>query len=355
MRILAATIAAMLSFSSVYAQSASGEEQRLAMRQNTKTSARHPYVCTDENVELMEVIARLADNSIFNNSYAPRYQKDCDECFDAFKTHQAVVWMRNQLSRFGISYDAVPWMGVHLKWEGQGFSVLPNCNENYKRWPKDAVNEFVPLLADFYIKSNFHKFYVAHEPTYKAAIDSVRTNIADYIDLDWFKSFFKVDADVDFGIIIGMNNGAGSFSVERQIPGRKKEKIAVLLYGEDADGKPCYRKDSEEDKILVHEFCHPYIEAKPEYREIGESLLDKYRKKLNSVGYGTWENVIEESLVRASVIRYMLDHDYSEEAIRKQIKNEHEFYGFVWLPDDIEWYRGDVLSLFDNMKTDDVR
>lgn len=354
MRILTVVVAMALSLSSVYAQHADGEQQRLAVRQYTKTNARHPYVCTDENVELMEVVARLADNSIFNNSYAPRYQRDCDEYFAAFKTHPAVDWMRGQLPRYGISYDAVPWMGLHLKWNGQVFSVIPNCNKNYKRWPKEAVNEFVPLLDDFYVKSNFHKFYVAHEPMYKAAVDSVRTNIAAYIDLDWFDRFFKVKDKVDFRIVVGMNNGTGSFGIERQIPGGNREKIAVLLYSEGPDGAPYYRKDNEEDKILVHEFCHPYIKAKGKYeryKNIGEALLNRYRRKLNSVGYGSWQNVIEESFVRASVIRYMLDHGYSGEAILKEIKTEHEYYGFVWLPENIEWYRGDVFSLFDNPKS----
>ena len=66
------------------------------------------------------------------------------------------------------------------------------------------------------------------------------------------------------------------------------------------------------------------------------------------MGYGTWQNVVEETLVRASVIRYLIDHNYSDDEIREEIDIQHKFYGFVWLPTDIEWYQGDVLSLFDN-------
>ena len=45
----------------------------------------------------------------------------------------------------------------------------------------------------------------------------------------------------------------------------------------------------------------------------------------------------------------MVDHGYSEEAIRKEIEIEHKFYGFTWLPQSPEWYKGDVLKLFDEM------
>ena len=86
-----------------------------------------------------------------------------------------------------------------------------------------------------------------------------------------------------------------------------------------------------------------------ENKDIGSRLLKEHRKKLNSVGYGIWENVIEETLVRASVIRYLIDHGYSEESIREEINNQHEYYGFTWLPKDIDWYKGDVLEIFDKM------
>ena len=86
-----------------------------------------------------------------------------------------------------------------------------------------------------------------------------------------------------------------------------------------------------------------------ENKDISSRLLKEHRKKLNSVGYGIWENVIEETLVRASVIRYLIDHGYSEESIREEINNQHEYYGFTWLPKDIEWYKGDVLEISDKM------
>ena len=68
------------------------------------------------------------------------------------------------------------------------------------------------------------------------------------------------------------------------------------------------------------------------------------------MGYGMWENVIEETLVRASVIRYLIDHDYSDDTIRQEISNQHKYYGFTWLPTDIEWYKGDIMAIFDQMQ-----
>ena len=325
------------------------EYTRRLMRFIGKFTTRHPSVSTSEYVELMEVIGRLADNSIFADTLAPRYQRDCDSCFSAFQNHPAVIWMKRQLPVYGISYDAIPWMGLHIQWTSDGFVVPKGANKTYDRWPNKAIKAFLPLLSDFYQKSRFHDFYARHTDTYQAAVNAARINIGDYIDLDWLDNFFGTCHSADFSIIPGLNNGAGSFGIERSLPGKKPEKIAVMLYAEAPDGSPIYNRDSEEDKILVHEFCHSYISVPKRYKKIGKSLLKQHRKQLNSIGYGTWQNVIEESLVRVSVIRYMVDHGYSEEAIRKEIEIEHKYYGFTWLPQSPEWYKGDVLKLFDEM------
>ena len=329
--------------------SADKKYMRQVMRFIRKLTSSHPYVKTEEGVELMEIVARFADNTVFNDSIAPLYQKDCNQWFAALKGHPAVVWLHNQLPVYCIGYEAIPWLGAHLRCTENGLELIPNANKQYKRWPRKAIKEFMPLLTDFYLKSNFSEFYRQHQQMYRRAVDAARVTMADYVDLDWFSSFFQKEATEDFGIIIGLNNGAGSFSIERTIPGKRPEKIAVMLYGEDEDGTPWYFRDSEIDKILVHEFCHSFIMPDKRYKDIGSRLLKEHRKKLNSVGYGIWENVIEETLVRASVIRYLIDHGYSEKAIKDEINNQHEYYGFTWLPKDIDWYKGDVLEIFDKM------
>lgn len=326
------------------------EYMRRLMRFVKKLTARHPYVKTEEGIELMELVARFAGNSVFTDTLAPSYQHDCDVYFAQWKQHPAVRWMHDQLPVYGISYDAVPWMGAHLVWTGNGFETIPNDDKTYKRWTKKAVREFLPLLSDFYRQSNFAEFYRSHEPSYAKAVEAARMTMADYIDLDWFDEFFKKQDAATFGIIVGLNNGPGSFSVGRTRPGEKKEKIAVMLYGENDDGTPWYFRDSEIDKILVHEFCHSYIQPSKKYKSIGKRLLKENRRKMQSVGYGVWENIIEETFVRAAVVRYLIDHRYSDDSIREEIENQHKYYGFTWMPKDIEWYRGDIFTIFDNMK-----
>lgn len=324
-------------------------------------NVKHPQVTNEEYIELAEIIARFADNSIFNDDYAPRYQADIDKYFAAYKDHPAVVWLReHETKNPWINYDAIPWIGAHAKLEGGVFQIIPNCDPKYKRWPKKYVKEFLPLMTDFYHQTNFHKFYLDHSDMYSAAVDAFRRKIADYIDLDWFAEFFGsrqkqkavtfADAP-DFCVVMALNNGAGSFGIQRRLPGQKnKQLLSVMLYGERKNGTPAFNINDDETLILVHEFCHSYLTSPKAYKNIGQRLLAENREKMKSVGYGIWQNIIEESLVRISVIRYMIDHNYTDQEVLNEINSQHEFYGFKWLPSDIEWYRGDVLNLFETIR-----
>lgn len=326
-----------------------------------------PKVCTEEYVELMEVIGRLAGNTIFTMNYAPAYQADIAEHFAGAQEHPAVQWMKAQIGKYGIGYDAVPWLGAHavlaegaagsgeaaaggaLVTSGSAgrFELIPNCDKKYKRWPTKAVKEFLPLMYDFYVSTGFHEFYEAHAGMYAAAVEAFRANVGNYIDTDWFASFFGNDG-LDFTIIIGMNNGPGSFGICRQKPGQKKEMISVMLYAEGKDGKPVYKRSSQEDLILVHEFCHSYIEPQKSCKKVATRLMKEGWEKVGET-YGKWNLTAEETLVRAAVIRYMIDHGYSDEEVRDEIKSQHEYYGFTWLPDDVEWYKGDIFAIFEEL------
>ena len=193
--------------------SADKKYMRQVMRFIRKLTSSHPYVKTEEGVELMEIVARFADNTVFNDSIAPLYQKDCNQWFAALNGHPAVVWLHNQLPVYCIGYEAIPWLGAHLRCTENGLELIPNANKQYKRWPKKAIKEFLPLLTDFYLKSNFSEFYRQHQQMYSRAVDAARVTMADYVDLDWFSSFFQNEATEDFGIIVGLNNGADSFSI----------------------------------------------------------------------------------------------------------------------------------------------
>ena len=54
--------------------------------------------------------------------------------------------------------------------------------------------------------------------------------------------------------------------------------------------------------------------------------------------YGQWKIILEESLVRAATICYLIDHDEEEAAIRGAIVEEMDL-NFFWMPELVQTLR----------------
>jgi len=313
---------------------------------NSEAGGKIP-VTVNEYVELMEAVARLGGNSIYVQNYAPAYQKDIEEWFGPYREHPCIAIMPRMFSQYMISYNAIPMLGVNIEMVNGKFRTIgPKAASS--RWSRNALKEFLPLLSDFYKVTDFHEFFEAHREVYSMATESFEKYIMSEFDLEWFYSFFGVGSSEKFSVILGLNNGLGNFGIQRSPKGEPDEHIAVMLYAADENNYPCYdRNVTVLVGTLVHEFCHSFIKADESMKPIGEKYLAENLEKLHSMGYGTWQEVIEETFVRAATIRYMIDHGYPEDVIQNEIDQQGEFYGMVWMPKDMDSYRGDIYRLFD--------
>ena len=99
---------------------------------------------------------------------------------------------------------------------------------------------------------------------------------------------------------------------------------------------------------LIHEFNHSFInhfldENKyPDYvKELEPAATDLFnssRWSMAKQAYGNWKTVINESLVRAAVICYMLDKDYKPEEIKNELLEQVQ-RNFRWMPELVSLLR----------------
>ena len=245
-----------------------------------------------------------------------------------------------------------------VKAQETGLDVIPNANKEYKRWPKEAIKEFLPLLTDFYLKSNFSEFYRLHSQMYKNAVDAARITMADYVDLDWFCSFFKKEATADFGIIVGLNNGSGSFGIERTKPGERPEKIEMKKGTEQC---PAFWKEFSE------QLCIPMMQAgKPlddKQAAVAENNIGEYALCDCDMESGTFDYFISGSYKGGNVpegmevrkVEYKRWLKFHFEGGMAAFHNNYTYIYNEWLPQhpeykavmevNVEWYTmGDFNS-----------
>ncbi len=303
-----------------------------------------PHV--NEQVELMSILAKLAGFPEYSMDLAGQYSKDIDAYFKDHKNHEAVQYIKELRQQYGIAYDAVMSMAIHLQ---QQEGTLQLVTEEYstleKRWQKVDKEKFLTLLNQFYRDTRFREFFTAHQEFYAKGIQSYKENVLTHFDVNWYAAFYGKEPQEHFSVIIGFCNGGGNYGAERHIKDGMKEVFAIVGYYVNEEDKPMYSKDYL--PTLVHEFNHSFVnylltDSFPQYVESFEKISTEIMQlslfAMQRQAYGTWQTIINESIVRAAVICYMLDKNYAKEEVQAEIIEQVQ-RNFRWMPELVQVLR----------------
>lgn len=301
----------------------------------------------NENVELMSILSRMAGFPEYNMDMAGQYIKDMDNYFKDNTDHPAVQYMKVLRNKYGISFDAVMSMAIHLDNRNGTLSLVEEDIPTLeKRWKSVDKDEFLSYLNSFYKDTDFNEFFKAHKDLYNRGLKSYQDNVLKHFDIDWYADFYGNEPQETFSVIIGFCNGGNNYGVNRQLTGKRKEVFALVGYYVDKEDTPMYNK--EYLPTLIHEFNHSFInhyldENKyPDFvKELEPAATDLFmssRWSMAKQAYGNWKTVINESLVRAAVICYMLDKEYKPEEIRNELIEQVQ-RNFRWMPELVSLLR----------------
>lgn len=301
----------------------------------------------NENVELMSILSRMAGFPEYNMNMAGQYIKDMDNYFKDNTDHPAVQYMKVLRNKYGISFDAVMSMAIHLDNRNGTLSLVEEDIPTLeKRWKSVDKDEFLSYLNSFYKDTDFNEFFKAHKDLYNRGLKSYQDNVLKYFDIDWYADFYGNEPQETFSVIIGFCNGGNNYGVNRQLTGKRKEVFALVGYYVDKEDTPMYNK--EYLPTLIHEFNHSFInhyldENKyPDFvKELEPAATDLFmssRWSMAKQAYGDWKTIINESLVRAAVICYMLDKEYKPEEIRNELLEQVQ-RNFRWMPELVSLLR----------------
>lgn len=92
---------------------------------------------------------------------------------------------------------------------------------------------------------------------------------------------------------------------------------------------------NESFPTLIHEFNHSFVnnlisKNRDGLENSGVQLFAIVKDEMTRQAYGNWEIMMCEALVRASVIKYMKDHNFDKQEIENEIKRQME-KGFLWI------------------------
>ena len=298
-------------------------------------------VSVNENVELMSVLSRLSGYQEYCMDVAGAYINDLDSCFGKYSEHPAIAYMKELRDECGIAYDAVMSMAVRLCNDDGRFSLLEEDSDGLDaRWGGADKEKFLSLLSSFYADSGFRSFFEAHDSFYRVGLHAYEDSVLKHFDEKWYESFYGKEPEETFNVIIGFVNGYANYGPSRQLKGMKKEVFAIVGYEVDESGTPRYNRNYL--STLVHEFNHSFVnylldaEIYSDHADALEDasgfLLESSLWSMRSQAYNFWKTVINESLVRAAVICYMLDNGYPKEEVEAEMLSQIG-RNFRWMPE----------------------
>lgn len=297
----------------------------------------------DERTDLLAMVWRLAGDKPFCHKTHPAYCQAADAYFAPCKEHPAVAKAR-EYCQSGIGYDAVAAYGLHLDIAPDGkFSfdkgLARQGDPSFDRWSESQQKDFLPLLEDFYRRSGFRQWYQSTEAVRQEAAGAFE-KVAAQIDMRWFDSYFGPlpegsEVRVLLSILNGLNN-YGCSAIKTDGGTRLTPVIGCCMT--DGEGHVRY-KPKMVLPVVVHEFCHAYcnsLDARhwSQMEQNAGSLFEMQREQLIPQAYTTPQIMVDESFVRACVIRYQLSHGQAD--AKERLLKEPLELGFLLVPDMVE-------------------
>jgi hypothetical protein len=288
----------------------------------------------DQRVELLSIVARLADYDEYVNNNFKLYADDVDKHFAKYKEHEVIKFAKKVRWSKGVGFDAVMSMAVHLNPPPALTPRVPFSEQKPdKRWGKEAGEQFATLLQQFYKDADCESFFSNHASLYKTAQDRFQ-QLLNKVDFGWYKRFYGEVPNGSFNLYIGLLNGGGNFGPKVVHTDGKEDLYAIIgTWQMDSDDLPKY--DDEVLPTIIHEYNHSFINYlvyanESQLKTAGETIQPPVAEKMRKQAYGNWQTILVESLVRAAVVRYLFEHESQMPVTYKELTQQRNI-GFLWI------------------------
>ncbi|MDR3652756.1 MAG: DUF4932 domain-containing protein [Paludibacter sp.] len=291
----------------------------------------------DKRIELLSIVFRLAGNQEYSATKFKRYTDDIESYFAPYKNHKLIRFAKELHEKRSIGFDAVMTMAISIEGMPHFKLLVQNANTHLEdRWRNKDVVKFIKLLNSFYLDAHCSEFFKAHEELYRTLperFDKVYTNL----DINWYEKFYGKKLNENFLIINSLANGGSNYGLHIESESGNKTVYAIIgTWTVDSVGLPSYDINNY-FPFLLHEFNHSFVNYltdnnKFQLEESGSIIFKKVEQNMRKHAYANWNTMLSEALVRAAVIKYLKDHNATDEIVQKETANQIN-RGFIWIRD----------------------
>lgn len=289
----------------------------------------------DPRIELLAAAQLLSDyeerfNLITNFDFP--YKEAMKAHFAPFADHE-VVSLFEEMSRTGFSFDAPPYVMLHLSEppELQLTTELPDALVE-RAGGRERLDRFIALIRDFAAVSDFQAFWRDQRPTIEAMVAraELAATGADWVHiLESYYGMSQAGYHITLAPIFEGNYG----------PRVKRDAGTYELYGvlgtrAVEDGLPIFGDTDYVRHLALHEFGHSFVNpTTARFRDevMGySSLAEPIADRMGKMAYDQWETIVNEHILRAVTTRMVYDRE-GERTAERVLHNEVN-RGFIYVP-----------------------
>ena len=292
----------------------------------------------DKRTELLSIVFRLAEKEEYSSNEFKLYTDRIEQYFEKHKNHELIQFTKSIIKKSDVGYDAVMAIAIHLD---DNLELLTGVKDNWRdtRWREEDAEKFVSLLQKFNKDVEFDIFFENNTDLYSEAVKRF-TAVYERLDLNWYSAFYGQDPAEAFSVVIVLGNGSNNYGpTVEYVDGAKRGYSILSIWRFDNEGMPVFMRE-EYFPILIHEFNHPFANHLTEdnanaFRESGEKIFSVVKEEMLNQSYQSWELMMTEALIRASIIKYMKEHDFAQSEIENEITLQKE-KGFIWVEEFVD-------------------
>ena len=257
-------------------------------------------ILVDKRTELMSIILALSQGNEYIEEHFPlgledEYRRDVVNHFSKYKDHKCI-----EIAKFiakkqvGFSFDnpirLAFSLDLNLQFNGQIENFLLNELEDGKLL-KDFMSEIVKFAQD----SRFVDFYDRHKEYYLTKIKEVESLFDCKKFVCELQKFLKKEIldNFEINIIPMLINSNHGFNINNT----NIANIGLLS----EDFKTIEPFNNGYNHIIIHEFCHNFVNCYTEDREL--IMPEDFIQNLNEMGYRNPISYLNDTIVRAMTIR----------------------------------------------------
>lgn len=286
-------------------------------------------ITVDPRMELLSAIQVISDYPVINRKTP--YSNDLMQFFSKNEPLEASVLTDQLYKDLGFDHDAPVNLMLCLSQVPELKVVHPFTDRLIERaHGQKNLEKYCSALHDFAKESNFAEFWNNKKSYYQKIVDYTAGDLGDFDPVGKLESYYN-ESKNSYTVTLSPSF-SGGYGIRIPSPNDGLDIYACLDAGEMKDNIPYYSKLGL-GYFLWHEFGHSFVNPLTEkYKDrikASSKLFRLLENEVKNIAWGSWQNCIDEHIIRAVYIRLLTLYGRENEAKSQLIREKSFHYAYI--------------------------